>query len=299
VKTGLGAAGSSLLLGGVGKILARPMQDASVGPFDLVAVRGGEPDAMFDKGIEALGGIRAFVRKGQKVVVKPNAGWDVAPERGGNTNPKLVTRIIRQCYDAGAKEVYVFDHTCDDWKRCYSTSGIERAVKDAGGKMVPANTENYFQAVNIPGGVSLKEAKEHELILETDVFINCPVLKSHSSTRLTLGMKNLMGIVWDRGFWHSNDLQQCIADFAAYRKPTLNVIDAYYVMKRNGPRGVSVEDVVTMKAQILSTDIVAADTAATKLFGMEAGAIRHIQLAADKKVGRMDLENLKIKRIAV
>ena len=104
---------------------------------------------------------------------------------------------------------------------------------------------------------------------------------------------------WDRGFWHSNDLHQCIADFAAYRRPDLNIVDAYHVMKRNGPRGVSVKDVVTMKAQLISTDMVAIDTAAAKLFGTEPEAVRYIQLAADKGVGRKDLENLKIKKIAV
>lgn len=268
-------------------------------PVDLVAVRGGEPDVMFDRGIAALGGMRAFVSRGDRVVVKPNIGWDVAPERGGNTHPALVSRIIRQCFDAGAGEVYVFDHTCDSWKNCYRTSGIEKAAKDAGAKVVPGNSESYYHPVVVQAGRTLTRAKEHELLLESDIFINVPVLKSHSSARVTIGMKNLMGVVWDRGFWHSNDLHQCIADFATYRKPTLNVVDAYYVMKRNGPRGVSVEDVTTMKAQLLSTDIVAIDSAAAKLFGIEPGAVRHIQLAADRKVGRMDLDRLNIKRITV
>ncbi len=268
-------------------------------PVDLVAVRGGEPDVMFDRGIAALGGMRAFVSRGDRVVVKPNIGWDVAPERGGNTHPALVSRIIRQCFDAGAGEVYVFDHTCDSWKNCYRTCGIEKAAKDAGAKVVPGNSESYYHPVVVQAGRTLTRAKEHELLLESDIFINVPVLKSHSSARVTIGMKNLMGVVWDRGFWHSNDLHQCIADFATYRKPTLNVVDAYYVMKRNGPRGVSVEDVTTMKAQLLSTDIVAIDTAAAKLFGIEPGAVRHIQLAADRKVGRMDLDRLNIKRITV
>ncbi len=268
-------------------------------PVDLVAVRGGEPDVMFDRGIAALGGMRAFVSRGDRVVVKPNIGWDVAPERGGNTHPALVSRIIRQCFDAGAGEVYVFDHTCDSWKNCYRTSGIEKAAKDAGAKVVPGNSESYYHPVVVQAGRTLTRAKEHELLLESDIFINVPVLKSHSSARVTIGMKNLMGVVWDRGFWHSNDLHQCIADFATYRKPTLNVVDAYYVMKRNGPRGVSVEDVTTMKAQLLSTDIVAIDSAAAKLFGIEPRAVRHIQLAADRKVGRMDLDRLNIKRITV
>ncbi len=267
--------------------------------FDLVAVKGGEPDVMFREGINALGGIRSFVRKGQKVVVKPNIGWDVSPERAGNTNPKLIREIVRQCKDAGAREVTVLDHTCDSWQRCYRTSGIESAAKDAGAVVAPAHSEGYFHEVAVPGGKSLHTAKEHEAILDADVFINVPVLKSHGSTRLTVSMKNMMGNVWDRQYWHANDLHQCIADFATYRKPTLNVVDAYAVMKDNGPRGVSTDDVVLMKAQLLTTDCVTADTAAAKLFGVNPNDVRHIVLASEQKVGRMDLDALSIKRISL
>jgi len=268
-------------------------------PFDLVAVKGGEPDVMLAKGMKALGGISKFVRKGQKILVKPNIGWDVSPERAGDTNPKLVTAVIRQCLDAGASEVFVFDHTCDNWQRCYKNSGIESAVKDAGGKIAPAHTEGYYHEASIPWGKSLTKVKEHELLLGTDVFINVPILKSHGGTRLTIAMKNQMGNVWDRGTWHRTDLHQCIADYAGYRKPALNIVDAYYVMKQNGPRGVSVEDVVTMKSLLISTDMVIVDTAAAKLFGIEPADVRHIQLAADQKIGRMDLENLRIERITI
>ena len=267
--------------------------------YDLVAIKGGEPEVMFDKGIEALGGMKMFIKRGQKVVVKPNIGWDVTPERAGNTNPKLVSRIIKHCLDAGAKEVSVVDHTCDDWQSCYKNSGIERAVKDAGGKIIPGHSESYYHEVAVKNGKVLTTTKEHEVILAADVFINVPVLKNHGGTRLTVGMKNLMGNIWDRRFWHQNDLHQCIADFASYRKHALNIVDAYYVMKTNGPRGVSSGDVVTMKAQLISTDIVAVDTAAAKLFGEKAEEIRHIRIASEMKIGRSDLENLSIKRITV
>lgn len=292
-------AGSYFALGTPRSLMAMPRVERAPAPIDLVAIRGGMPDMMFDRGIEALGGMKAFVRKGQKVVIKPNVGWDVAPERAGNTNPALIARIIRHCLDAGAKEVYVFDHTCDNWQRCYRTSGIEETVKAAGATMAPGNSEGYFQEVSIPGASVLKTTKEHELVLESDVFINVPVLKSHSSTRITVAMKNLMGNVWDRGFWHSNDLHLCIAEYAAFRKPTLTVVDAYAVMKRNGPRGVSVEDVAIMKAQLIATDMVAADAAAAKLFGLDPDNVRYIALAAERGVGRKDLENLNIKRIAL
>lgn len=265
--------------------------------FDLVAIKGGEPDEMFKRAIKSLGGMKNFVKPNQTVVVKPNIGWDVSPERAGNTNPKLVGQIVKDCFDAGAKDVYVFDHTCDNWTKCYTNSGIEKAVKDAGGKIVSGASESYYQRIDIPRGKRLNEAKVHELILESDVFINVPILKSHGGATITASMKNMMGIVWDRGYWHRNDLHQCIADYATLKQPDLNIVDAYWVMKRNGPRGVSVNDVITLKSQIISTDIVAADTAATKLFGLDPNDIGHIVYAEQMGAGTMDLSKLKIDRI--
>ena len=273
--------------------------DPSAGTPDLVAVKNGEPEALFDRGIEALGGMGRFVKKGQKVVVKPNIGWNVPPERAANTNPRLVRRIIEHCRQAGAKEVYVFDHTCDGWRDSYRTSGIEQAVKDAGGKLAPGNSEGYFQTVAVPKGRRLRATKEHELVLQADVFINVPVLKSHGGATLTVAMKNLMGVVWDRGEWHSNDLHQCIADFASYRKPDLNVVDAYNVLMRHGPRGVSAADVANQRSLLLSTDLVTADAAAAKLFGLEPDTVGYIHLAHEMGVGRKDLENLTIRRIVL
>lgn len=289
------ATGAALSLGGANSLLAAEAET----DVDLVAIRGGEPDVMFDKGIAALGGMSRFVKPGQRVLVKPNIGWDRTPERAGNTNPKLVKRIIEHCLDAGAKEVLVFDHTCHEWSKCYQHSGIEQAVAEAGGKMVPGNSEKYYKQVNVKGGVKLKQTDVHELMLDTDVFINVPILKNHSSSRATIAMKNLMGCVWDRGYYHKNDLHQCIADFLHFRKPDLNVVDAYRMMKRNGPVGVSLDDVVTLKSQLISTDIVAADAAAAKFLGMDPAKINHIKIAAEAGFGTMDLSKLNIKRIVV
>lgn len=292
------AAGSALAFPGAGKLWAAPGKNPTAA-YDLVAVKGGNPAAMFDAAISSMGGMKMFVPQGSRVLVKPNIGWDVGPERAGNTNPDLVGRIVAQCMAAGAKEVLVFDHTCDNWRQCYKNSGIEEAVKGAGGKIISGNSKGYYKTVNVPQGVRLQKAKVHEALLNADVFINAPVLKHHSSSMVTIGMKNLMGVVWDRGYWHRNDLHQCIADFASFRKPDLTVVDAFNVMKRNGPRGVSVNDVISMKAQIVSKDPVAADAAATKLFGKEPGDIRHIEIASQMNLGHMDLKNLSINRIKI
>lgn len=241
--------------------------------------------------------MKKFIKKNQTVVVKPNIGWDTSPERGADTNPDLVKRIIQQCYSAGAKTVYVFDNTCDEWSKCYENSGIQKAVRDAGGKMVPANSESNYQHVEVKNGKKLKEAKVHELILSSDVFINVPVLKNHGGAGITAAMKNHMGIVWDRRYWHRTDLNQCIADFAAVRKPDLNVIDAYRVMTTRGPKGVSTDDVVLMKSLMITKDIVAADAASAKLFGTEPEKIAYIKLAQEAGLGIMDLTKLSINRI--
>ena len=267
--------------------------------YDLVAVMGGEPEAMFEKGIADLGGMKNFVKAGQMVVVKPNIGWDRTPEFGANTHPGLVSKIVKDCLAAGAKDVFVFDNTCDNWQRAYATSGIEKAAKDAGAKVITGSNQGNYKDVTIPRGKSLKAAKVHEKIMECDVFINVPVLKHHGGAQISIAMKNLMGIVWDRGFWHNNDLQQCIADMVTYRKPDLNIIDGYRVMKRNGPKGVSVNDASLEKALIISADIVAADAAATRIFGSEPESIAHIRIGNEMGLGVMDLSKLNINRIRV
>ena len=271
---------------------------------DLVAVMGGEPDVMLDKALEALGGIKKYIKKGQSVVIKPNIGWDRKPELAANTNPILVGALVKKCLAAGASKVIVFDHTCDDWKKTYSNSGIEEAVKKAGGIMVPGNDERYYKNVSLPRGIRLKETKIHEALLNADVWINVPVLKNHGGAKMTIAMKNYMGIVWDRGFFHSNDLQQCIADSCTWtKKPVLNIVDAYRVMRQNGPQGKSPDDVSTLKTLIISSDIVAVDTAAVQFFNqaekMSLADVGHIEKGETHKLGTTNLEKLNIKRIRI
>jgi len=271
---------------------------------DLVAVMGGEPAVMFRKAIAEFGGMGKFVKKGYKVTIKPNIGWDRTPELAGNTNPELISEIIRQCLRAGAKEVTVFDHTCDDWIKCYKNSGIEASAKAAGAKVMPANEESYYREISLNRAKILKKAKVHTAILDSDVWINVPVLKNHGGAKMTISMKNHMGIVWDRGFFHRNDLQQCIADICTISKPAvLNVVDAYRVVKSNGPRGRSAADVVTSKALFVSTDIVAVDTAATKFFNqiatMPLESVTHIKKGADLHLGTMNIDSLSVKKINI
>lgn len=292
----------SLKMSGGMDLLAQTVKTTSGASADLVAIMGGEPAAMFKRAITEMGGMSKFVKRGQKVAIKPNIGWDRVPERAGNTNPELIGEIVKQCIDAGAKEVVVFDHTCDEWTRCYKNSGIEEAAKAAGAKVLPAHEESYYRTISLPRGKSLKEAKVHQAILDSDVWINVPILKHHGGTNLSICMKNLMGIVWDRRIFHSSDLQQCIADICTLdKKPTLNVVDAYRLLKTNGPQGRSESDAVLTKGLFISQDIVAVDTAAAKFFNqireMPLDHVGHLANGEALQLGTMDIDKLSVKRI--
>lgn len=265
---------------------------------DLVAVKNGEPEVMLDKALEAIGGIGRFVHKDQTVVVKPNIAWNRAPEMGANTHPGLVKRVVEQCINAGAKKVYVLDHTVDKRDDCYKLSGIETAARDGGGVVVPVDTEGRYQKVSVPGE-TLKSTAVHEQILEADVLINVPVIKHHASAHVTACMKNLMGVIWDRRAYHKDGLHDCIAEFCLFKKPDLNIVDGYRVTLRNGPQRARPEDVVLMKNLLVSTDCVAADAAAAKIQGSDPAKVPYIVAADAKKIGTMDLAKLNIKRITV
>ena len=272
---------------------------------DLVAVMGGEPEAMLDKALEALGGIGNFVKKGQKIVIKPNIGWDRKPEMAGCTNPQLIGALVKKCISAGASKVTVFDNTCDDWKKCYASSGIEDAVKAAGGLIIPGNDDKYYsKTISLPKGVKLKTAKVHEVLIEADAWINVPILKHHGGAKFSCAMKNLMGIVVDPQYFHANDLHQCIADICTWeKKPILNIVDAYRILFQNGPQGKSAADVNLAKSLIASKDIIAADTAALQFFNqvkkLELEAVSHITMGQSHKLGTTDLKSLNIKRIKI
>lgn len=296
---GLGAAAAFML--GSPRFIAAQGSSGPAGTAypDLVAVKNGKQEAMFDLAIAAAGGMARFVKKGSVVVVKPNIGWDVKPELAATTNPALVKRIVEHCFQAGAKKVYVFDNSCDAWKASYKNSQIEAFAREAGAEMAPAYAQSYYQKVTVPRATVLTAMSVHELILKADVFINVPVLKNHGGAGMTCALKNLMGIVWDRGFWHGNGLDRCIAEGALFRKPDLNIVDADRVMLSGGPRGSSASRYGEQKMLLLSADIVAIDSACAKVMGKEPSAFKYIEMASDAKLGIQNLESLNVKRITL
>jgi uncharacterized protein (DUF362 family) len=306
-KSGAIAAGMGLglMLPGKTRLFAQTSggrtAGSSNGAYQLAAVRNGEPDTMFDRGIRALGGMGRFVSPGDIVVIKPNASFNSSPDRGATTHPALVKRVVEHCFEAGARKVYAIDHVLTS--NAYRDSGIKRAVEDAGGAMVSIESNSGYGKVTIPGGRRLREAEIHELVAEADSLINIPVLKNHGSTGISCALKNLMGLVWDRNYYHRNNLDQCIADFPLYRKPDLNIVDAYFVMANGGPRGRNDSRVLNAKMQFLSPDIVTADAAALAQAGQlgvrGTEGVGFIDKAEENGLGISDLGSLNIARLSL
>jgi uncharacterized protein (DUF362 family) len=144
--------------------------------------------------------------------------------------------------------------------------------------------------------VDIKEWDIYEDILIADLLIDVPIAKDHGSTRLTLGMKNLMGVILDRGRLHNN-LGQRIADITSRVRPGLTVVDAVRILTANGPTGGNLDDVKILDTLIASPDIVAADSYATSFFDLKPDDISYIKAAAAMGLGRKDVENLVIAEV--
>jgi uncharacterized protein (DUF362 family) len=266
---------------------------------DLAVTRNGEPEALVRRAVAALGGMERFVAKGADVIVKPNICVAYhSYEYAATTNPWVVGTLVRMCFEAGAGRVQVMDFPFGGTAQAaYEISGIKQQVEAAGGEMVEMPMFKYV-TLAIPNAGHLKQANFYVDILKADTLINVPIAKVHSLSRLTLGMKNLMGLVRDRPVLHAN-LSQNLADIASLVRPKLTVVDAVRVMVSNGPTGGSLDDVKKLDTVVASPDIVAADSYAATLFGLRPDDLGYVVAGTKMGLGRSDLQNLKIEEIAV
>jgi uncharacterized protein (DUF362 family) len=275
-----------------------PTPSSTLSPYpDVVVARTGEPEPLVRAAIGALGGMGRFVPKRATVVVKPNIcvagrGYQYA----ATTNPWVVGTLVKLALEAGAGEVKVLDYGFGGPSaQAYVTSGIGEQVEAAGGRMVVISDRD-FVPVQIPNGKWLRQTEVYRDVLEADVLINVPVAKTHLHTLLTLGMKNLMGVVRDRQALHVN-LEQAIADLNTAIRPALNVIDCIRVMANGGPTGGNLSDVRKLDTIVASTDVVAADCCAASLFGIEPYQLSFVGFGAELGLGEMDLSKLRIEEV--
>lgn len=251
------------------------------------------PSEMLSAVVNSMGGIEKFVKKGSKVVIKPNIAWNRTPAQAATTNPEVVASLVKMSIAAGASSVIVTDNPCNPWQTVCVTTGIKDAVEKAGGTM---KGPSKFKKVEIPSGVVLKKAEVLEDILDADVVINVPVVKVHGSqAKITISMKNLMGVVKDRGYFHRTDLNQCIADISSFVKPALTVIDATRILLTKGPQGPGL--VKETKTVFAGTDFVALDAFGATLLGINPADVRHIQISRKMGLGEGDLSKVNIKYV--
>ena len=288
---GAAAAGLALRFGP----RARAAQAASMGPLPaLAAVEGESPAAITREAIAVLGGMGKFVAKGDKVVIKPNIGWDRTPEMAACTNPEVVKTLVELVLEAGAKKAVVIDNTTNQAKRCYVRSGIQEAVKQAGGDMLFVDDYRVKKAA-----LKGEWIKEWEILLdvaESDKIINVPIAKHQSLCRLTLGGKNWLGAVGGARNQFHQDLDKAVVDLAAFFKPRLTVLDAYRILVRNGPQGGRVSDTELRKTVVAGTDPVAVDAFGCSLFGLAPRDLPYLALARERGLGEFDLEKVRVEK---
>ena len=274
----------------------------AAGEADLIIAKNGSPSQLLEAAMAPLGGMGRFVKKGQRVVIKANIAWARTPEQACTNNPELLSALIKMCYEAGAKRVAVWDHTCDNYQFTFSRSGLKEAAQKAGADIFSGHGRNVYKQVEVPKGKKLKTAEVLKDVLESDVFINFPLPKHHFATELTLGLKNLIGIVWDMEQLHKIDLHQCIADINTLRRPDLVVMDAIRILTTNGPKGPGkTEDIGEV---IASTDIVAADAYAATFFKhpktgkpFKPAEIKFVKNAYELGLGEIDLSKIRVKKV--
>ena len=262
---------------------------------DIAVVKGGEPDTLARKTLELLGGMGRFVKKGDNVIIKPNIGPAMRTyEYAATTNPWLVAAVVKLCFEAGAGKVRVMDKPFSGSAESgFVNSGIREQVEKAGG-VIELMSHLKYVSTDIPLGKDIKKWDIYEDILKADVLINMPIAKQHGSSRLTLGMKNLMGTINSAQMFHMN-LHQRIADLASRVRPTLTIVDAIRILTANGPTGGNLKDVEKLDTVIAGTDIVAVDSYATSLFGLKPEDVPYIVIAAAMGLGSSNLDSLSIK----
>ncbi|MGD2122480.1 MAG: DUF362 domain-containing protein [Gemmatimonadota bacterium] len=261
----------------------------------LTSATNVDPVSALNQALDGIGGIGRFVRPGERVVVKPNVGWDRTPAQGANTNPALVSEMVRLCLVAGAEQVTVTDVSCNDPRRSFLRSGIREAAETAGARVMLPAPEDYGE-VDL-GGVVLRDWDVLRHFVETDRFINMPVIKHHNLTLCTIGMKNLYGILGGRRNRLHQEIDQSIVDLAAFVRPTLTVVDGTRVLFRSGPQGGSLDDVSIENTVLCSTDPVAADARGAEFLDLSPDRVGHIVLADRTGVGTLDYRAAGYKEI--
>ena len=261
--------------------------------------KAGEPEPTAEqlvrRAVEAMGGMKRFVSRGDVVVIKPNIGWDRMPIHAANTNPDVVGAVVQMAFEAGAKKVVVADGSCNDPNRCFQRSGIWRKAYSLGAEVVlPA--EHRFRTTRMKGEI-LDEWPIFTTLVDADKVINVPVAKHHNLAKYTAAMKNWYGILGGRRNRLHQNIDVSIADLATFMRPTLVVVDAMRVLMRNGPQGGNIDDTKVMNTVFATVDQVAADAYGATLIGQHRDNLPYVKMGHERGLGTMYWEQLRVKEV--
>ncbi len=263
----------------------------------FVVVHGNAPEKMVQAAAAKLGSISRFISAGDRVLIKPNAGWDRQPEQAANTNPEVVAAVVSLCREAGASEVWVTDVSINDPYRSFARSGIEAAVQKSGGR-VKFTSENDFVLTDLKGQV-LQVWPVSRFYHEADKVINLPVVKHHSLSKCTISMKNWYGILGGRRNRLHQDIHTSIADLASAVRPTLTIVDATRVLFRNGPTGGNISDVSAENTIVAGVDEIALDAYCLRFLNLKADEVPFLKIGERRGLGVRDWQSLNYVELSV
>lgn len=263
----------------------------------LVIVHGKNAERMANAALDKLGGISRFISPGDRVLIKPNVGWDRQPEQAANTNPELVGAVVRLCRDAQASEVWVTDVSINDPYRSFARSGIEAAVRQSGGT-VKFTAENDFVLTDLKGQV-LKVWPVSRFYHEADKVINLPAVKHHSLSKGTIAMKNWYGILGGRRNLLHQDIDTSIADLASAVRPTLTIADATRVLFRNGPTGGNLSDVSFENTIVAGLDEVAIDAYCMQFLNTNPDDVQFLKMGEARGLGVVNWRSLESLELSI
>jgi len=256
--------------------------------------KAGAPDrrAMLERALEAVGGLGAYVKPGDRVLLKVNAAFATSPNLGATTHPDLVAAMAALCAKAGAAQVAVTDNPIHSPESCFALTGIADAAAKAGAKLLLPR-EELFTPVNAPGGRLLRDWPTLSGAFRgvSKLIVLSPV-KDHHRAGASMTLKNFYGFLGGRRNVFHQDINGVIAELAVLTRPTLCVMDGVTVMLTNGPTGGSFADLKAMNVLAVSTDPVAADAFGMELLGRRAADAPYIAMAQAAGAGGADYKAL-------
>lgn len=246
--------------------------------------------------LQMLGGIEAFIKPGDRVLLKVNAAFAAPSMLCATTNPELIAEVARLCFKAGAASVIVTDNPINDPVSCFSLTGIAQAAQSAGARVILPH-ESLFRPTTVPGGALIKNwPLLHGPLRDVNKVIGISPVKDHHRSGASMAMKNWYGLLGGRRNVFHQDIHNIIKELAMMISPTLVILDGTVAMMTNGPTGGSLADLKQTRTMIVSTDQVAAEAVGATLLGKTLSELPYIAKAEAHAVGTADYESLKPRR---